>query len=128
MMEEKVKKIVCEELCLNENEIRNDARLVEDWAADSLSVISILADLEDEFDIEIDLNDAKKISRYEDILTILTQKYHVKQSVAVSYTHLIFVKERFAGRGRREALRLMVSCCLLYTSWRFSYAERRMFP
>ena len=80
-MEEKVKKIVCEELCLNENEIRNDARLVEDWAADSLSVISILADLEDEFDIEIDLNDAKKISRYEDILTILTQKYHVKQSV-----------------------------------------------
>lgn len=81
MMEEKVKKIVCEELCLNENEIRNDARLVKDWAADSLSVISILADLEDEFDIEIDLNDAKKISRYEDILTILTQKYHVKQSV-----------------------------------------------
>ena len=80
-MEEKVKKIVCEELCLNENEIRKDARLVEDWAADSLSVISILADLEDEFDIEIDLNDAKKISRYEDILTILTQKYHVKQSV-----------------------------------------------
>ena len=54
---------------------------MEDWAADSLSVISILADLEDEFDIEIDLNDAKKISRYEDILTILTQKYHVKQSV-----------------------------------------------
>ena len=80
-MEEKVRKIVCEELCLNENEIRNDARLVEDWAADSLSVISILADLEDEFDIEIDLNDAKNISRYEDILTILTQKYHVKQSV-----------------------------------------------
>ena len=54
---------------------------MEDWAADSLSVISILADLEDEFDIEIDLNDAKNISRYEDILTILTQKYHVKQSI-----------------------------------------------
>ena len=45
-MEEKVRKIVCEELCLNENEIRNDARMVEDWAADTLSVISILADLE----------------------------------------------------------------------------------
>ena len=48
---------------------------------DSLAHMELIAQLEDEFDIEIDLNDAKKISRYEDILTILTQKYHVKQSV-----------------------------------------------
>ena len=70
-MEEKVRKIVCEELFLNENEIRNDARLVEDGAADSLSVISILADLEDEFDIEIEEEKLESVHTIGDVLDLL---------------------------------------------------------
>ena len=76
-MEQKVKDIICEELCIEADEIKNDSLLVDDLGAESLSIISIVSALEDEFDIEIDYDEFKKVVKYEDIIKILSEKYAV---------------------------------------------------
>ena len=76
-MEQKVKDIICEELCIEADEIKNDSLLVDDLGAESLSIISIVSALENEFDIEIDYDEFKNIVKYEDIIKILSEKYAV---------------------------------------------------
>ena len=76
-MEQKVKDIICEELCIEADEIKKDSLLVDDLGAESLSIISIVSALEDEFDIEIDYDEFKNVVKYEDILKILSEKYKV---------------------------------------------------
>lgn len=51
---EKLKKIICRELTnIQEEEIMEDTRFVEDLNADSLDVVQIVMGIEDEFGIEI---------------------------------------------------------------------------
>lgn len=51
---EKLKKIICRELTnINEEDITEDTRFVEDLNADSLDVVQIVMGIEDEFGIEI---------------------------------------------------------------------------
>ena len=76
-MEQKVKDIICEELCIEAEEIKNDSLLVDDLGAESLSIISIVSALENEFDIEIDYDEFKNVVKYEDIIKILSEKYAV---------------------------------------------------
>ena len=76
-MEQKVKDIICEELCIEADEIKNDSLLVDDLGAESLSIISIVSALENEFDIEIDYDEFKNVVKYEDIIKILSEKYAV---------------------------------------------------
>ncbi|MFT7222886.1 MAG: acyl carrier protein [Cellvibrionaceae bacterium] len=60
--EERVKKIVAEQLGKKENEVRNDASFVEDLGADSLDTVELVMALEEEFEIEISDRQADKIS------------------------------------------------------------------
>ncbi len=61
-VEERVKKIVVEQLGVNEGEVRPDASFVDDLGADSLDTVELVMALEEEFDCEIPDEEAEKIT------------------------------------------------------------------
>lgn len=63
---EKLQKIIAEVLNLSEEEIRPDSTFVDDLGADSLDVFQIIMGIEEEFDIEIDNDEAEKIVTVQD--------------------------------------------------------------
>ena len=52
-IEERVKKIVAEQLGVKEEEVTNSASFVEDLGADSLDTVELVMALEEEFETEI---------------------------------------------------------------------------
>lgn len=63
---EKLQKIIAEVLNLSAEEIRPDSTFVDDLGADSLDVFQIIMGIEEEFDIEIDNEEAEKITTVQD--------------------------------------------------------------
>ena len=63
---EKLQKIIAEVLNLSEEEIRPDSTFVDDIGADSLDVLQLIMGIEEEFDIEIDNEEAEKITTVQD--------------------------------------------------------------
>jgi len=61
-IDERVKKIVIEQLGVNEGEVVNTASFVDDLGADSLDTVELVMALEEEFDTEIPDEDAEKIT------------------------------------------------------------------
>ncbi|RPH81953.1 MAG: acyl carrier protein [Nitrospiraceae bacterium] len=60
-VEERVKKIISEQLGVEEDEVTSEASFVEDLGADSLDTVELVMALEEEFGIEIPDEDAEKI-------------------------------------------------------------------
>ena len=60
-VEERVKKIIGEQLGVEEDEVTPEASFVEDLGADSLDTVELVMALEEEFGIEIPDEDAEKI-------------------------------------------------------------------
>lgn len=63
---ERVKKIVAEQLGVNEADIKNESSFVDDLGADSLDTVELVMALEEEFECEIPDEDAEKITRVKD--------------------------------------------------------------
>jgi acyl carrier protein len=61
-VEERVKKIVVEQLGVNEGEVKPGASFVDDLGADSLDTVELVMALEEEFDCEIPDEQAEKIT------------------------------------------------------------------
>lgn len=61
-IEERVKKIIVEQLGAKEDEVKNQAAFVEDLGADSLDTVELVMALEEEFDTEIPDEEAEKIT------------------------------------------------------------------
>jgi len=59
-IEERVKKIVAEQLGVKEEEVVNTASFVEDLGADSLDTVELVMALEEEFETEIPDEEAEK--------------------------------------------------------------------
>ncbi|MBO1924194.1 MULTISPECIES: acyl carrier protein [Thiomicrorhabdus] len=59
---ERVKKIVVEQLGVEEDQVTADASFVDDLGADSLDTVELVMALEEEFDCEIPDEEAEKIS------------------------------------------------------------------
>ncbi len=60
-VEERVKKIIAEQLGVEEDDVVPEAKFVEDLGADSLDTVELVMALEEEFEIEIPDEDAEKI-------------------------------------------------------------------
>lgn len=60
-VEEKIKKIISEQLGVEQEEVVTEAKFVEDLGADSLDTVELVMALEEEFDIEIPDEEAEKI-------------------------------------------------------------------
>jgi len=61
-IEERVKKIVAEQLGVKEEDVKADASFVEDLGADSLDTVELVMALEEEFETEIPDEEAEKIT------------------------------------------------------------------
>ena len=61
-IEQRVKKIVSEQLGVKEEEIQNSSSFVDDLGADSLDTVELVMALEEEFECEIPDEDAEKIT------------------------------------------------------------------
>ena len=62
-LEAQLKKIVAEQLGVDESKIVPSARFSEDLNADSLDLVEMIMSLEEEFSVEIPDEDAEKITR-----------------------------------------------------------------
>jgi acyl carrier protein len=60
-VEEKIKKIICEQLEVNEKDVVLEASFVDDLGADSLDQVELIMAMEEEFDISISDEEAEKI-------------------------------------------------------------------
>ena len=61
-VEERVMKIIVEQLGVKEEEVASEASFVDDLGADSLDTVELVMALEEEFKIEIPDEDAEKIT------------------------------------------------------------------
>jgi acyl carrier protein len=61
-IEQRVKKIVAEQLGANEADVKNESSFVDDLGADSLDTVELVMALEEEFECEIPDEEAEKIT------------------------------------------------------------------
>jgi acyl carrier protein len=73
-LEERVKKIIVEQLAVDAAEVTPQAQFVQDLGADSLDTVELVMALEEEFDIEIPDEDAEKIKTVGDAVTYIKEK------------------------------------------------------
>ena len=67
-VEERVRKIVVEQLGVKEDEVTNTASFVDDLGADSLDTVELVMALEEEFECEIPDEEAEKITTVQQAL------------------------------------------------------------
>lgn len=61
-IEEKVKNIIVEQLGVSEDQVKPEAKFVEDLGADSLDTVELVMAFEEEFDITVPDEDAEKLT------------------------------------------------------------------
>lgn len=73
-IEERVKKIVAEQLGVKLDEITNSSSFIEDLGADSLDTVELVMALEEEYDIEIPDEDVENLTTLGKISAYIDQK------------------------------------------------------
>ena len=68
---DRVKGIVVERLGVDEAEVTPEASFKDDLGADSLDVVELVMELEDEFDLEISDEDAEKITTVGEVINYI---------------------------------------------------------
>ena len=76
-IEQRVKKIVAEQLGVNESEIKNESSFVDDLGADSLDTVELVMALEEEFECEVPDEEAEKITSVQQAIDYVTA--HLKK-------------------------------------------------
>ena len=71
-VEQRVKKIVAEQLGVNEAEIKNESSFVEDLGADSLDTVELVMALEEEFAKEIPDEEAENITTVQQAINYIS--------------------------------------------------------
>lgn len=61
-IEEKVKDIIVDQLGVAEDQVKADAKFIEDLGADSLDTVELVMAFEEEFDIEVPDEEAEKLT------------------------------------------------------------------
>ena len=73
-LEKKVKKIVSEQLGVEESAITRESKFIDDLGADSLDTVELVMSLEDEFNCEIPDEEAEKIVSVDDALRYIESR------------------------------------------------------
>ncbi len=71
---ERVKKIIVEQLGVEEDKVKEDSSFIDDLGADSLDIVELIMAFEEEFDIEIADEDAEKIKVVGDVIRYLEEQ------------------------------------------------------
>jgi acyl carrier protein len=77
-IEQRVKKIVAEQLGVNESEIKIESSFVDDLGADSLDTVELVMALEEEFECEIPDEEAEKITTVQQAVNYINE--HLKKA------------------------------------------------
>lgn len=67
-VEQRIRKIVAEQLGVNESDVKNESSFVNDLGADSLDTVELVMALEEEFDCEIPDEEAEKINTVQEAI------------------------------------------------------------
>ena len=70
-VEDRVRKIVCEQLGVSNDDVNKDSSFVDDLGADSLDTVELVMALEEEFDLEIADEEAEKISTVDEAVNYI---------------------------------------------------------
>ncbi len=70
-IEERVKKVVVEQLGVSEDQVTMEASFVDDLGADSLDTVELVMALEEEFDAEIPDDKAENITKVKDAVNYI---------------------------------------------------------
>ena len=73
-IEQRVKKIVAEQLGVAEDEIKLESSFVDDLGADSLDLFELVMALEDEYSVEIPAEDLQNLATVGDVMNYLKEK------------------------------------------------------
>lgn len=73
-VEDRIKKIIVEQLGVEEDDVVPEAKFVEDLGADSLDTVELVMALEEEFEIEIPDEDAEKIQTVSAAIEFIKEK------------------------------------------------------
>jgi acyl carrier protein len=73
-LEERVKKIIVDQLGVDEKEVTPEASFIDDLGADSLDTVELVMAFEEEFGIEIPDSEAEKMASVGDALKYLKEK------------------------------------------------------
>ncbi|KKI92573.1 acyl carrier protein [Bacillus sp. SA1-12] len=71
---DRVTKIIVDRLGVDEAEVKLESSFKDDLGADSLDVVELVMELEDEFDMEISDEDAEKISTVGDAVNYINSQ------------------------------------------------------
>ena len=72
-VEEKIRKIICEQLDVPEKDVVPEASFVDDLGADSLDQVELIMAMEEEFNISIPDEDAEKIGTVQDAIDYINK-------------------------------------------------------
>ena len=73
-IEERVKRIVCNQMGTTPDKINRETSFINDLGADSLDTVELVMEFEDEFDISIPDEDAEKIQTVGAAITYIEEK------------------------------------------------------
>lgn len=65
---DKIKRIIAEQLGIDEDEVVPEASFIDDLGADSLDLVELIMAFEEEFDLEIPDEDAEKIKSVQNVI------------------------------------------------------------
>ena len=71
-IEQKVKAIIAENLGVNEDEIKITSSFIDDLGADSLDIVELVMQMEEEFEVEIPDEEAENIKTVQDAVNYIT--------------------------------------------------------
>jgi acyl carrier protein len=72
-IEDRVKKIIVEQLSVKEEQVKNDSKFVEDLGADSLDTVELVMQLEEEFECDIPDEKAAEIATVQDVIDYVNE-------------------------------------------------------
>jgi acyl carrier protein len=72
--EERLRKIIAEQLGVSEEEVVPEASFIDDLNADSLEMVDLIISLEEEFGIQVSDEDAEKIKTVKDAFDYLNDR------------------------------------------------------
>lgn len=81
-VEQRVVEIVCEHLAVNKEQINRGTSFMEDIGADSLDIVELVMELEEEFDIQIPDDQAEKIKTVGEAIDYIEVKLKEKGGAA----------------------------------------------
>ena len=73
-IEEKVKNIIIEQLGVSEDQVKAEAKFIEDLGADSLDTVELVMAFEEEFDITVPDEEAEKLTSVGEVTSYIEEQ------------------------------------------------------